>query len=349
MFDQYTQQPTDVFMQNPLIQFIQNDNQWTISNKDKEPVDAVHLLERQLVRNARVLDDPYPLVSLTRLNNDENLAYTNRAYRLQAQHNRIFVVDVEPSASPELLKFAVEFPAHYTEISRNGGVHLLIKIPENMITPENEYLLTTTVVKSQAKDADLEVILNDHYITFTKKMVMDKEIADFVNNQHDRERLSKFLTNIVKMDEKAKLDRELKRKLAVNFDDSNVQKELVEELANSMPFVKFINKQKENKSPEDFNNDMSRYEASVSTSCAGYTRYYMKKVLPGTQVLQRKFKDMTDNDWIYLAYKLTEFIVDERDKHNEIRGGLPWLLYLAQGGWTFILASEEKEKNNKKT
>lgn len=344
MFEQCIQQPTDIFMQNPLIKEIAHEEQWTISDKNKKPVDAVHLLNTYEVRNARVLDDPYPLVNLHRLNQDENLMHTNRAYRLQAQHNRIIVVDVEPSGSPELLQFAMDFPANYTEVSRNGGIHLLIKVPEDVITPENEYLLTTTVIKTE--DTHLEVIMNDHYITFTKRIPMDKEIADFENNPDHKNRLRQFLNNIVEIDKEAKLQRELKRQMSVSFDDSGVDKENINELVNSLPFVNFIKKQK-SKSLEKFNNDLSRIEASISTSCAGYVRYYSQKVIPGTQVLSKRFGHFTENDWIYAAYKMTEIIVDPRDKHSEHRDGLPWLLYLAQGGWSFILSREEQEKLEK--
>lgn len=344
MFDHYTQLSNDIFMEYPIIQFLGKDNRWTISDKEKRPVDAKHLLETHEVRNARVYDDPYPLVTLAELNADENLYHTNRAYRAQAQHNHVLILDVEPDASPEVKQFAIDFPAHFTELSRNGGVHLIIAVPDIAITPENEYLFTSTVIKSP--DNTFELIMNDHYITFTKRIVHDKPIADFKNNEDDFNKLVNFLDNIVKMDAKAKEERELKRQMAVDFDDSDLHLDLIDKLMDSKNFIAFMEKQSE-KTPDSFHGDLSRYEGSIATACAGFVHRFATS-LPNTLVLKETFKEMTDNDWIYTAYKMTKFIVPERDKHDEYRDGMPWLLYNAQSGWTFIRAKDQqkKESNN---
>lgn len=341
--DQYPQFSTDTLMKYQIIQKIADDERWTISDKKKRPVDAKHLLETYEVRHARVYDDPYPLVNLHKLNADENLAETNRAYRLQAQNNRIIIIDIEPKASVELRQFALDFPAHLTEISTNGGVHLMIELPEKVITPENEYILTSTVIKSP--DDTFEIICNDHYITFTKKFVLDKPAADYINNEDDFKRLESFLANIVEMDAEAQENRELKKQMAIEFDDSDINLEGIEKLLDSTSFIDFMDRQSE-KSPKDFNNDQSRYEGSVATACAGHVFRFVQN-LEDTQVLKHTFAHFTENDWIYAAYLMTKFVIPEREKHLEIRDGLPWLLYNAQSGWTFIRAKEEQKKNKK--
>lgn len=338
--EKYPRLSTSILMKYQIIQKIADDNRWTISDKKKRPVDAKHLLETYEVRHARIYDEPYPLVSLHELNADENLAETNRAYRLQAQHNNIIVIDIEPKASKELREFAMDFPAHLTEISTNGGVHLFIEIPEKAITPENKYLLESTVIKSP--DDTFEIIANDHYITFTKKFVLDKPAADYHNNLEHFDRLQNFLNNIVEMDKEAQEERELKKQIAIDFDDSDLNTDLIEKLMESKSFVNFMERQSE-KTPMDFNNDLSRYEGSVATACSGHV-YRFASSLDNTQVLKHTFADMTENDWIYTAYLMTKHIVPEREKHTEIRDGLPWLLYNAQSGWTFIRAKEENKK-----
>src|SRR5699024_12305751 len=112
--------------------------------------------------------------------------------------------------------------------------------------------------------------------------------------------------------------------------------DLIEKLIESKSFVNFMERQSE-KTPMDFNNDLSRYEGSVATACSGHV-YRFASSLDNTQVLKHTFADMTENDWIYTAYLMTKHIVPEREKHTEIRDGLPWLLYNAQSGWTFIRA-----------
>lgn len=344
MFEQYTQLSNDEFMKYPIIQHLGKDNRWTISDKEKRPVDAKYLLETHEVRNARVYDHPYPLVKLEELNTDPNLYHTNRAYRAQAQNNHVIMLDVEPSASPEVKQFAIDFPAHFTELSRNGGVHLVIAVPDKAITPENEYLFTSTVIKSP--DNTFELILNDHYITFTKRIIHDKPIADFKNNPEDFNKLVTFLDNIVKMDAKAKEERELKRRMAIDFDDSDLHLNLINKVIESKSFVDFMQKQSE-KTPDNFHGDTSRYEGSIATACAGHVHRFATS-LPNTLVLKDTFKDMTENDWIYAAYLMTQFIVPKRDKHDEYRDGMPWLLYNAQSGWTFIRAKDEQKKKDSK-
>ncbi len=340
MFEKYTVQSNKEFMKNELIQDLADDNRWTVSDLKKRPVDAKYLLETYNVRNARVLDEPYPLVSLHDLNADENLTHTNRTYRLNAQNNNVIVIDVEPEASDEMLQFAVDFPAHQTEISTNGGVHLLIKLPDSVITPENEYLLTSTVIKSP--NNDYEIIANDHYITFTKRLVYDKPVADYENNPEDFERLKTFLDNIIEIDAEAQRERELKRKMAIDFDDSDIHTDSVAKLIDSDLFIDFMERQSD-KTPDDFGGDMSSYEASIATACAGHVYRFTQK-LPYTIELKHTFEHMTENDWIYTAFKMAEFVIPFRDKHDEYRNGLPWLLYTAQNGWTFIRAMEEKDK-----
>lgn len=336
MFEQYTKQSNKTFMENPVIQFLADDLRWTVSDKKKRPVDARFLLDTHRVRNAHLENEPFPLVSLHELNADPNLNHTNRAYRLRAQHNHIIMIDVEPEADDELLQFAKDFPAHLTEISTNGGVHLLIALPNEAITPENEYLLTSTVIKSPKND--FEIICNDHYITFTKKLVMDKPIADYKNNIDDFNRLVSFLDNIVLMDAKTQEERLIKQELAIEFTDENIDEESLLKIMESDSFASFMEKQREKK-PSDFNHDLSRYEGSVSTACAGHVYRFVKR-LPDTEVLKDTFSHLTDNDWIFLAYMMTKYIVPERDKHEEYRDGLPWLLYNAQNGWTYICAKE---------
>lgn len=337
MFDQYQQVPNDKFMENPLIKFLADDQRWTVSDKKKRPVDARYLLDTHEVRNARVLDDPYPLVTLHKLNQDANLEMVNRTYRLQAQQNQVIMIDVEPEASDELLEYAVNFPAHLTEISRNGGVHLLIALPDKAITPENEYLLKSTVINSD--NNDFEVICNDHFITFTKRLVLDKPVADYHNNQDHFNQLMSFLDNIVKMDAEKQKKREQMKEIAVEFDETNVHTEDIKTLLDSTSFIDFMEKQKKKK-PEDFNNDLSAYEASVSTACAGHV-YRFVQYLSETQALQYKFAHLTENDWIYASYLMAKFILPGRDKHGEYRNNLPWLLYTAQNGWSYIRAMNE--------
>lgn len=368
-------QPHDVFLNNPLIQEIGKENKWTVSYRDKDgskiPTDAKKLVETGYIGPAYIHNGPYPLLTLDELDKgikkQKDIPYeSNRAYRLHSNLNRVIMIDVEPEASDTMLRFAADFPAHYSEISQNGGVHLLIKVPEDLITEKTEYLFDSTVIKERKEKepsenenkedskntdetdtrkkppkASYEVLLNNHFVTFTKKMIMGKPIADFENNPEDKKRLETFLGNVVKMDEKQKEIRDMMKGKSVEMDTSDVDMEKVMQIFNSTPRSIFIAKQK-NKSAVDYNNDLSRYEMSISTACAGHV-FTFKRNLDRNAAMLERFQSLSDNDYVYLVYLMVKASVPARDKHKELRDNIPWLLYTSREAWSFINAQHKKE------
>lgn len=337
------------FSQNPLIDRIANEKQWTVSDDQKRPVNAKLLLESGAVFNAKPEDDP--LVTLGELDADQNLNAVNRAYRLHARDNRVIMIDVEPAAPDAMKQSILNFPGHYTELSKNGGVHVMILVPDDCITDENRYMFDELSVfkepvpKGEQREAHYEVLFNDHYVTFTKKMLTQKPAANFIHDAAAKAQLVGFLNTITELDKQRKEERELAKQYRIEFANnylSEEKQELVDQFISMTPFEK-AKEQAMAKNVSDFGGDESRYEMSIANVFA-------------SQVLQIhrlskdaiSFRDManalTEQDLVYAIYSLLKEQIPYRGKHDEDRDGLPWLLYTSKRAYEFILAQRSKKK-----
>lgn len=350
MFEKYTQQKTSVFMENETIKKLAKDNRWTISSNEKVPLDAKVLLRSGEIKWASILKKPYPLVTLNELNQDENLLGCNRTYRLNAKKNLTFMIDIEPSATDDVILSGINFPANYTEISMSGrGVHLLVEVPKDLVNDENRYLFEErSVIKDQSKT--FEYLFNEHYITFTKRIATDKPIADFVNNQADREKLINLLAHIVESDKIAKANRVNIDGIDINIAENETPEQTTarEYLMSIPPTVKLI-EQLSMLSPTDYNNDMSDYEWDVHVACCKRAITTMENVkLASPSPFLDKVGCMTEENFCSWAYELSKEILPWREKHEGIRRGDPWLVYQTKRAWAYVIAKQRDKKNNKK-
>lgn len=343
--EHYQVQPPVVLMKTPLIQQIKDLPIWTVSSNDKVPLDAKVLLEQQRLAGASLQDTKHwPLVSLNELDAMPDLDYVNRTIRLDARRNNIFMIDVEPSAPEELLRhFYHNCPANYAEISTNGGLHLMIKIPEDLITEENDYLLDTTVIKDNQNK--VEYIFGNHYCTLTKKIITDKNIVDFDTDPIAKAGLKAILDSIVHFDAEAKVAREEAQRMKIQFNDDHINKKLISLLINTEGMNAFVSRTQA-KTLNDYNtDDPSVYERKI---CAAVSfKIYESVQFMKTSAVAQQFATFSDNDAVYAVYQLAEKIIPYRDKHDEVRNGMPWLLYQAVGSFSHVKAQKNKKVDTK--
>lgn len=346
-----------IFMQNEIIKSIADEPFWTISDDKKRPVDAHELLHNNVVRNARFDNEHSPMVSLHELDDNPNLIAVNRAYRLRARENRIIMIDVEPEAPDSMKNQVLQFPSHYTELSRNGGVHLLIKVPEDCINDDNRYMFDELSVfkepvpkskgDEESRSAHFEVLFNDHFITFTKKMDMNvfANPADFENNSEQKQQLISFINNIVAMDKERKLQREKIKQYQLDRIDSEIdeeQRKLIEWFIGIEAFDVAYDKVKET-TPEQFGNDMSRYEMSIASTFAHHT-VRNHKLLLGSRSFRDRMMALRVKDLIHAIYLMVSESVPYRGKHDEFRDGMTWLLYVSKGAYEYIKSAQNNKK-----
>lgn len=344
----------NVFMDNSIIKSIADEAYWTVSNDKKRPVNARILLKSGDVYNAK-FDGEWPLVTLHELDANVDLQSVNRAYRLRARENRVIVIDVEPEAPEEMKQQALAFPAHFTELSRNGGVHLLIQVPEDLITDENRYLFDDLSVFKEpvpleegkaSRGAFFEVLLNDHFVTFTKKMVTEKPTVDYAVDLEAKAKLQEFLASVVTLDEERKKQRELAKQYQIGMMENLVDKEkkkLIESFIHIKPFDR-VRETSGRKTVTDYGGDHSRYEMSVASSIASHVIKY-HALAKDTLSFRDMADELTEQDLAYASYLLVKEAIPYREKHDEIRDGLPWLLFTSKRAYEFIKA--KKAQNSK--
>lgn len=337
------------FRQNPLVAHLASDPHWTVSDDEKRPVNARILLESGAVINAKPEDDP--LVTLDKLDANENLNAVNRAYRLRARENRVMMIDVEPDAPESMKQHVLGFPGHYTELSKNGGVHVMIRVPDDCINDENRYMFDDLSVfkepvpkaedGKQDRGAYYEVLFNDHYVTFTKKMLTQKPCVDYNTDAGAKDALVKFLANIVNLDKQKKQEREVAKQFRIQLMDEFLEDEK-EELVEKFLELKAFDKAREQADEKDitaFGGDGSRYEMSVANGLAYHvinTHGLIKDTI--------SFKDMAAKlsvqDLVYAIYLLLKDAVPYREKHDEDRDNLPWLLFTSKRAFEYVKAQK---------
>lgn len=340
------------FMQNPLVTHLASDPHWTVSNDQKRPINARILLESGNVVNARPEDNP--LVTLDKLDASTELDAVNRAYRLRARENRVMVIDVEPHAPESMKQNILDFPSHYTELSKNGGVHVMILVPEDCINDDNRYMFDDLSVfkepvpkeeGKQARGAYYEVLFNDHYVTFTKKMLTQKPCVDYNQNHEAKAALTKFLATIVELDQQKKQEREIAKKYRIQLMEDFLEddrQENVDKFLELKPFEKARTKAEE-KDISDFGGDGSRYEMSVANGLA-FHAISTHELIKDTMSFREMAEKLSAQDLVYAIFLLLKDAVPYREKHDEDRDGLPWLLFTSKRAYEFVQAQNAKRK-----
>lgn len=343
----------DYFMQHPIIRKLAHEEHWTVSDKDKQPVHARILLAEDVLHNAHWRDGN-PLVALTALDANPNLAFVNRAYRLHARDNRVIAIDVEPHASPEMKQMVWDFPGHLRELSRNGGIHLLIEVPEDCIDDANRYLFDDLAVFKEPIPAGVkakstyEVLFNDHYITFTKKLGFHKEPTDFAQDPAAKAKLKGFLDNLVRLDAERREQRELMKQHRAELEEGKMTPELKSALTMllELPPIEVARESVSQKTLDDYGGDASRYESSVASSYAHHIMRAHKMALEAISYRDQALL-LGENELIRGVYELLTDTVEYRPKHDEEREGYPWLLYVARNSYTYV-KSQKAHKQTKR-
>lgn len=349
------------FLSYPLIQYLGQFNRWTFSDNEKRPMSVRAYLETaqyKLANFENATPDTYPLVTLFQLESIQpQPMYDNRAFLFQSKFDYTIMIDVEKDATDEMKLWAINFPAHYVEASKNNGVHVLINIPKEIIPDEYLYLFDLTIIKN--KDLEYEVIMNRHYCTFTKRII-PCNYADFLNNEEHKQRLLLLLKGLAELKSKEELEQKQKIKNALTY--KNISKEENNELLET--FNEYIEealheeqiKTKNKVTLEKCTNaktgkvDHSDYEYKTAKRIVRfYYKYYKhqqqtaKRNMIPTDGFHKSLMQLEVGDFIHLAYQATVDIVPNREKHQELRNGLPYLLYVTNYAWTAIDFAENKK------
>ena len=287
------------FYDNPFINSIRENPKWTVSDKDKRPIDMWVLVNEQRICGASWKYGHEPLVTL-----DELLTVlpncANNAYLLNAIDDRFVVLDIEPKCPDTIKQEMLKLPYLYGEVSMSGnGYHLVFPLPEKLwIAYPN--IQTKQVLKET--NGYFEILLS-HYVTFTRNVIQPDPT---ITKKSEDEWLNMFKN----------LARTAKPSTQVTVSKIEVDLSGVPEFGKIMAI---LSAQKFLKTPADYHDDMSVYEWA-------FTGFYWNKLKLLFKTMQVSY---TEEQKAMILYEIVRYHIPPRDKHATTRCGMPWLLYLA--------------------
>lgn len=307
------------FYGNPAVQKIAQNQRWTMSTNKKMPIDMKVLLEEHRIQGASIYGDHNPYISLYELTDNLPTAI-NATYSLNAMLDGIVILDIEPKCPDNIKLEMLQLPFLYAEVSMSGnGIHLILPAPYET---DDDKTIVQTCAAMQEENKWYEFLIN-HNITFTKRVLVDYYGNVLTGGNAN---VRKWWDPLVK---KAK-DRHIYK--TTNGEELLEEPEIYakEEILDAV-----INRTREyGKTLDDFKGNHSSYEF-------GMFSYYSKHVLNYIKTIRNH--TYTDNEIIWLLYLCVKEKLEPRDKHNELRNGIPYLLYSAER----IYQSIQSRKNKK--
>ena len=297
------------FLNHPFIQSIANNERWTISTRDKMPIDMYELIYRHNLTGA-LYHDRDSLVDLTTLERFLP-GCNNKAYYLSMFEDGFVVLDIEPKCPDNIKKKLLELPYLYGEISMSGkGYHMVFPLP-NCIA---NYPAASRKIVMKEEHGWYEILMV-HYVTFTGNLLPPSRTND-----------NSFETLFEEMASNQKIVVRSDISVEANEPENIPMMEKIIEILQSQLKLNF------KKKPSDYNDDYSRYEYAT----VGFLNRKLNNIL-NTKAAQAQNHNWTPQERAWLIYLTAKEELPYREKHDETRDGLPWLLYLAR---EFIAKSE---------
>lgn len=328
------------FQSNLAIQSLAGQSRWSVSanldakSKGKAPIDLKNLFYGNGgIRGAFAVNDTC-LVTLDELN--ENLPNAaNNAFYLSAGTDGMLVLDIEPTCPAEIRDKLLALPSYYAEFSMSGrGYHLLMPLPANF----RDFPVAVGKQKLQEEHRWFEILI-DHWVTFTRRPVPGRRNAalDALTEGPRAAGPGDDVTEVAESSGTcatgggvpdplwtwenvwAMLASEAVESTKIDFD--------LDEDAPDLPFsdviVDFVVRNRPTKPVEDFNGDLSRWEFSAM----GHMYNTLSNVMKASNI--QRARDWSDSDRAWLLYRAATEVLPYRPKHDEVRNGMPFLLYTA--------------------
>lgn len=322
-----------------LIDKIATEKSFGVSSDKKVPLNVKPYLTTLNVRDIRPVtsDDlnNHNLATLNEINMCPSFNKTNRAYHMHAASNLIIGFDIEPRCWSNYLAYFARLPAHYREYSMHNGIHLLYQLNRQKLIPAaNDMLAERTEYKFKDmvnnEPLEYELMLNNHWLTLTRRIFgkqddLETPVPEVIYQLINQEALhwsqNKQQLHDIAIDKQAS---ELAKKIT-NLADINKLNDL------------------KGLTVADFHDDDSLYEHNIAIRIAGmlYYRLYISPKPMDTMYLKCMPRLVSKTDFIWATAILLKQIVPAREKDNELRDGLPWLVYTAKKACLYIIADNE--------
>lgn len=323
------------FYRNPYIcHHLASKEKWTVSDKNKRPIDIRHLFDTGSVRGASFTYSdgtprPNPLVNLTTLITQLPDA-ANHAFMLNAYDDQCVIIDIEPDCDPILRDELLELmPASlYTELSMSGkGYHLVMPAPQALL---DNYLIaqTKTALKS---GKDFEILIN-HWVTFTRKAITYTGTTTYDEALTKWQQLWDTHASQATTTTTARIQSHATTEYILDEDVDPKQYHVDQTIIHNITeaFADYLAASPHVKTLADFDHDHSRFEFSRFMVI---TRLSYKELF-NDHLTRHSFPYITSHDinltqLTRIVYHVARDVLDYRPKHDEVRSGLPYLLYVA--------------------
>lgn len=305
-------QDYQAFRANPAIARLAERDIWTVSTKDKCPVDIYEFRTYHKLRGARYKNE----LSLADLDTVTSLfpEAVNRACYLDAASTGLMVLDIEPSCPEPVKERLLRFPCLYAERSMSGhGYHLLMRTPDKIL---RAYPAAGNKLVMKHELGWYEFLLN-HYVTFTGDQVP--------HDGHDTQEFLAVFINLAK-----KMTQQQMAKDIAKIDMHTVDRYENDCLLNKLVEILSSSRNRFTKTAEDYGNDLSKYEfALVANRYACLQRLMRDPVVMGQldPAAGGQPRVLTENEIIWTVYKAATNILPHRAKHDTFRNGMPFLMY----------------------
>ena len=298
------------FYSHPVIRQLAPNERWTISNDKKVPLDMYEYMVTKDTDDVHIWGLAYnrghnPCVNLDTVIREIPNA-VNNTYFLNYQVDNLVVMDIEPTCPEILKKEFLKLPYMYAETSMSGhGYHLVFPVPPCIAN----YPIAQKKLALKEEHGYYEVLLN-HMITFTRNMLPERTTPPEMSIDVFNNIFELLASNAVESKTAAEIE------IDMDFDVSTIfGYDHIMDTVSGFSYTK---------TPTDFNNDMSRYEYGFIAS------YYnhIKRIIFADETC--KTHDYTDNELVWLTYTAIKDKLAWREKHDTVRNGMPWLLYLTE-------------------
>jgi hypothetical protein len=305
------------FYEHPFIQSIADREKWSISDKDKRPID-MNVLEYQHRVVGCNTAIPYSMTTLK--HTLEILPFpANHAYYLDAPDDDDFVVlDIEPECPSSLKAQFMRLPYIYAEKSMSGkGIHLVMPVPSNY----EDYPIAMTKQKLQEEHRWYEILVN-HWVTFTRNMLGPASPTKTLDDWDGI--YAELAARQKETPERPSFDVD-----TVDTDDIPDSAYIIATLTTANNYHKTL---------EDFHDDSSRYEFGL----LAFKFRRMLSLLKSTRI-QKLEHEYTPEEETRMLYAIAQQVIPYRDKHDETRQGMPWLLFVSRSVVNDVLREKEND------
>ena len=289
------------FYNNPVIQKLAILENWTVSDKNKRPIDMRAFIDKQELWGAAFDRGYNPLVDLKTLC-DAIPNATNNAYYLDAERDGIVILDIEPSCPDNIKELFMGLPYLYGEVSMSGrGIHLIFNLPRMILA---RYPNAQQKLALKEEHGYYEILMN-HMVTFTRNTLPPAEFKNDISIfENVFELLAQQATKTIK---------------AEQLDASSLD---VEAIPYARTIINVLMGQNYYKHLSDFKFDNSKYEYNMA--------FFYNQRLERMIGKEWTFKDhtYTAEERAVMIYEIVKQKIDHRAKHDSFRNGMPWLLYI---------------------